>query len=142
MLKSDVLNLNGANNAASRLCELAAQHYYSLRPFQGGRSEPTRRRTQKKSFLTYGENIFWHLGFLTQRAIVIIIFAFGFILVLDVFYYSVLLVTLQCWVGYLTVLGWLPYNVVFNVLIMSGWSPYSVGLDSSHFKNCEYTEMK
>jgi hypothetical protein len=35
MLKSDVLNLNGANNAALKLCELAAQHNLSLTIFSG-----------------------------------------------------------------------------------------------------------
>jgi hypothetical protein len=40
MLKSDVLDLNGVNNAALKLCELAAR-YPSLCPFQGGRSELT-----------------------------------------------------------------------------------------------------
>jgi hypothetical protein len=37
MLKSDVLDLNGANNAALKLCELAKQRYPSLRRFQSGR---------------------------------------------------------------------------------------------------------
>jgi hypothetical protein len=42
MLKSDVLDLNnGANNAASKLCELAVQRCPSLHPFQSGRSELT-----------------------------------------------------------------------------------------------------
>jgi hypothetical protein len=40
ILKADVLDLNGANKAASKLYELAAR-YSSLGPFQGGRSEQT-----------------------------------------------------------------------------------------------------
>jgi hypothetical protein len=39
MLKSDVLDLNGANNAASKPCELAAKHYLSSRHFQSGWNE-------------------------------------------------------------------------------------------------------
>jgi hypothetical protein len=41
MLKSDGLDIIGANNAASKLCELASQRYPSSRPFQGGRNELT-----------------------------------------------------------------------------------------------------
>jgi hypothetical protein len=33
MLMSDVLDLNGANNTASKLCELAVKHVLSLMPF-------------------------------------------------------------------------------------------------------------
>jgi hypothetical protein len=33
MLKSDVLDLNGANNAVSKLCELAAQLLPAITPF-------------------------------------------------------------------------------------------------------------
>jgi hypothetical protein len=40
MLKADVLDLNAADNATSKLCELAAQRYTSLCP-KGGRSELT-----------------------------------------------------------------------------------------------------
>jgi hypothetical protein len=35
MMKSDVLDLNGTNNAASKLCEPAAQRDPSLTPFSG-----------------------------------------------------------------------------------------------------------
>jgi hypothetical protein len=41
MLKSDVLDLNGANNVASKLRELAAQRALTLTSFQGGQSELT-----------------------------------------------------------------------------------------------------
>jgi hypothetical protein len=55
MLKSDVLDLNGENNTASNLCELAAQHYSSLHPFQGGRSELTCRSTMNTAEEEEGE---------------------------------------------------------------------------------------